>query len=50
MGARSGEPIALQVHNRDYAIWEERTSPWTTPAGDPPPALPHDRHSVLSRA
>ena len=44
LGRTLGGPIALVVHNRDYANWAERMSPW--PVRDRrggPPAAPWPR-------
>ena len=44
-GRTLGGPIAIQVHNRDYANWEERMNPWPVEARDArgAPAAPRPR-------
>src|ERR1700716_4624753 len=46
-GRTLGGPIALQVHNRDYANWEERMNPWPVSAEVPEVHLPRPGHADL---
>ena len=46
-GRTLGGPIALQVHNRDYANWEERMSPWPVEAVTAEVHLPRPGHADL---
>ncbi len=46
-GRTLGGPIALQVHNRDYANWEERMNPWPVAAELPEVHLPRPGHADL---
>jgi chorismate synthase len=46
-GRTLGGPIALQVHNRDYANWEERMNPWPVEAELPEVHLPRPGHADL---
>ncbi|HWC85685.1 MAG TPA: chorismate synthase [Solirubrobacteraceae bacterium] len=46
-GRTLGGPIALQVHNRDYANWEERMSPWPVAAELAEVHLPRPGHADL---
>jgi chorismate synthase len=46
-GRTLGGPIALQVHNRDYANWEERMSPWPVEAELAEVHLPRPGHADL---
>jgi chorismate synthase len=46
-GYTLGGPIALQVHNRDYANWEERMNPWPVEAEIPEVHLPRPGHADL---
>src|SRR5947208_4593086 len=46
-GRTLGGPIALQVVNRDYANWEERTSPWPVEAEVAEVHLPRPGHADL---
>src|SRR5438105_8969344 len=46
-GRTLGGPIALQVHNRDYANWEERMNPWPVEAEVPEVHLPRPGHADL---
>ncbi len=46
-GRTLGGPIALQVHNRDYANWEERMNPWPVEATTAEVHLPRPGHADL---
>src|ERR1700738_2299606 len=46
-GRTLGGPVALQVHNRDYANWEERMNPWPVEAELPEVHLPRPGHADL---
>ena len=46
-GHTLGGPIALQVHNRDYANWEERMNPWPVEGETPEVHLPRPGHADL---
>ena len=46
-GRTLGGPIAIQVHNRDYANWEERMNPWPVEAVTPEVHLPRPGHADL---
>jgi chorismate synthase len=46
-GRTLGGPIALQVHNRDYANWEERMNPWPVDAELAEVHLPRPGHADL---
>jgi chorismate synthase len=46
-GRTLGSPVALQVHNRDYANWEERMNPWPVEAEVPEVHLPRPGHADL---
>lgn len=46
-GRTLGGPIAIQVHNRDYANWEERMNPWPVEADTPEVHLPRPGHADL---
>ena len=46
-GRTLGGPIALQVHNRDYANWEERMNPWPVEAATAEVHLPRPGHADL---
>jgi chorismate synthase len=46
-GRTLGGPIALQVHNRDYANWEERMNPWPVEAELREVHLPRPGHADL---
>lgn len=46
-GRTLGGPIAIQVHNRDYANWEERMNPWPVAADTPEVHLPRPGHADL---
>jgi chorismate synthase len=46
-GRTLGGPIAIQVHNRDYANWEERMNPWPVQAQTPEVHLPRPGHADL---
>jgi len=46
-GHTLGGPIALQVHNRDYANWEERMNPWPVQAETAEVHLPRPGHADL---
>ena len=46
-GRTLGGPIAIQVHNRDYANWEERMNPWPVEAATPEVHLPRPGHADL---
>src|SRR5579875_2359240 len=46
-GRTLGGPIAVQVHNRDYANWEERMNPWPVEAVTPEVHLPRPGHADL---
>ncbi len=46
-GRTLGGPIALQVHNRDYANWEERMSPWPVGEATAEVHLPRPGHADL---
>ena len=52
-GRTLGGPIAIQVHNRDYANWEDRMNPWPVDVGDPggaPARAPATRTSSARRS
>jgi chorismate synthase len=46
-GHTLGGPIAMQVHNRDYANWEERMNPWPVEAQTAEVHLPRPGHADL---
>src|ERR1700733_9249434 len=46
-GYTLGGPIALQIHNRDYANWEERMNPWPVDAELAEVHLPRPGHADL---
>jgi chorismate synthase len=46
-GHTLGGPIAIQVHNRDYANWEERMNPWPVQAPTAEVHLPRPGHADL---
>src|SRR3954462_12227799 len=46
-GRTLGGPIALKVHNRDFANWEERMNPWPVEAEVPEVHLPRPGHADL---
>jgi len=46
-GRTLGGPVAIQVHNRDYANWEERMNPWPVEAQTPEVHLPRPGHADL---
>jgi chorismate synthase len=46
-GHTLGGPIAIQVHNRDYANWEERMNPWPVDAPTAEVHLPRPGHADL---
>jgi chorismate synthase len=46
-GFTLGDPIALQVDNRDYTNWEERMSPWPVEAEVAEVHLPRPGHADL---
>ena len=46
-GHTLGGPIAIQVHNRDYANWEERMNPWPVEAETAEVHLPRPGHADL---
>jgi chorismate synthase len=46
-GRTLGGPIAIQVHNRDYANWEERMNPWPVASETPEVHLPRPGHADL---
>jgi chorismate synthase len=46
-GHTLGGPIAIQVHNRDYANWEERMNPWPVEAQTAQVHLPRPGHADL---
>ena len=46
-GRTLGGPIALQIHNRDYANWEERMNPWPVAAELAEVHLPRPGHADL---
>ncbi len=46
-GRTLGGPVAIQVHNRDYANWEERMNPWPVAAEVPEVHLPRPGHADL---
>jgi chorismate synthase len=46
-GRTLGGPIAIQVHNRDYANWEERMNPWPVEAETAEVHLPRPGHADL---
>src|ERR1700716_2657522 len=46
-GRTLGGPIALQVHNRDFANWEERMNPWPVAAETQEVHLPRPGHADL---
>src|SRR5437588_4106148 len=46
-GRTLGGPIALQIVNRDYAHWEERTNPWPVEAEVAEVHLPRPGHADL---
>src|SRR6059058_5218466 len=47
-GRTLGSPVALQVHNRDYANWEERMNPWPVEAEVAEVHLPRPGHADLA--
>jgi len=46
-GRTLGGPIAIQVHNRDYANWEERMNPWPVESETAEVHLPRPGHADL---
>jgi chorismate synthase len=46
-GHTLGGPIAIQVHNRDYANWEERMNPWPVESETAEVHLPRPGHADL---
>jgi chorismate synthase len=46
-GRTLGSPVALRVHNRDYANWEERMNPWPVEEPVPEVHLPRPGHADL---
>jgi chorismate synthase len=46
-GRTLGGPIAIQVHNRDFANWEERMNPWPVETPTPEVHLPRPGHADL---
>jgi chorismate synthase len=46
-GRTLGGPIAIQVHNRDYANWEDRMNPWPVESETPEVHLPRPGHADL---
>jgi chorismate synthase len=46
-GRTLGSPIALQVHNRDYANWEDRMNPWPVDVEIDEVHLPRPGHADL---
>ncbi len=46
-GRTLGGPVAIQVHNRDYANWEDRMNPWPVEAQTPQVHLPRPGHADL---
>ncbi|MDE3129630.1 MAG: chorismate synthase [Acidobacteriota bacterium] len=46
-GRTLGGPVAIQVHNRDYANWEERMNPWPVEAETAEVHLPRPGHADL---
>jgi chorismate synthase len=46
-GRTLGGPIAISIHNRDYANWEERMNPWPVEADLPEVHLPRPGHADL---
>jgi chorismate synthase len=46
-GRTLGGPIAIQVHNRDYANWEERMNPWPVEGELAEVHLPRPGHADL---
>jgi chorismate synthase len=46
-GHTLGGPVAIQVHNRDYANWEERMNPWPVEAETAEVHLPRPGHADL---
>jgi chorismate synthase len=46
-GHTLGGPIAIQVHNRDYANWEERMNPWPVEGEVAEVHLPRPGHADL---
>jgi chorismate synthase len=46
-GRTLGGPIAIQVHNRDYANWEDRMNPWPVAVETPEVHLPRPGHADL---
>ncbi len=46
-GRTLGGPIALQVHNRDYANWQERMNPWPVGEATAEVHLPRPGHADL---
>jgi len=46
-GRTLGGPIAIQVHNRDFANWEERMNPWPVDAEVTEVHLPRPGHADL---
>ena len=46
-GRTLGGPIAIQVHNRDYANWEDRMNPWPVEQETQEVHLPRPGHADL---
>jgi len=46
-GRTLGGPVAIQVHNRDYANWEERMNPWPVESETAEVHLPRPGHADL---
>src|SRR4051794_4053442 len=47
-GRTLGSPIALRIHNRDYANWEERMNPWPVNGDVAEVHLPRPGHADLA--
>src|SRR3954467_4195628 len=47
-GKTLGSPIALRIHNRDYANWEERMNPWPVNGDVAEVHLPRPGHADLA--
>src|SRR3954452_13184382 len=47
-GRTLGSPIALRIHNRDYANWEERMNPWPVNGEVAEVHLPRPGHADLA--
>ena len=47
-GRTLGSPVCIEIHNRDYANWEERMNPWPVDADVAEVHLPRPGHADLA--